>query len=247
MNEIKNNLAKSDDDIQRDDNITKLNQESDDKLYKDFLNKIKTTHVLVYRSDYYPNSIPLGSFCFAVSFILYGFFESKVHEDVDNFLYLVIFLFGGIGQITAGIFEFIKARTYPASLYILYGIYFLSFFYGKKYNEDFFEKDAQKIFFGSWAFLGAPFIIYSIKINIFYLIQNIIIVAFFVVKCIGICKNSDKLKETVSGILELVAGFCSLYICFGQILNKHFETTILPSIPLKKDNDIDDFVIKREE
>ena len=29
-------------------------------------------------------------------------------------------------------------------------------------------------------------------------------------------------------------------------LNEHFNGTILPSIPLKKDNDIDDFIIKRE-
>ena len=246
MNNIKNISEKSEEDSRSDDNVNKLNQNSENKLYKDLLNKIQNSPVIVNRLDYYPNSIPLGSFCFAVSFILNGFYESKVHASEDNFLYVVIFLFGGIGQLTAGIFEFIKSRTFPATLYITYGLYFLSFFYGKKTSQNNFSDDAQKIFFASWAFLGAPLIVYSLRINIFFLIQTIAVVAFFVIKCIGVCIDSGPLKGIVSGILELVAGFSSLYICYGQILNEHFNGTILPSIPLKKDNDIDDFIIKRE-
>ena len=78
------------------------------------------------------------------------------------------------------------------------------------------------------------------------MIQNIAAVAFFIIKCIGVCKDNKSLKGIVSGIFELIAGFCSLYICYGQILNEHFGITILPSIPLKKDNEIDEFIIKRE-
>ena len=245
MNNIKNIPEKSEEDSQVDDGVNKLNPNLENNLYKDLLNKIKNSPVIVNRLDYYPNSIPLGSFCFAVSFILYGFYESKVHESEDNFLYIVIFFFGGIGQLTAGIFEFIKSRTFPATLYITYGLYFLSFFYGNKYNSKF-TKDAQKVFFGSWAFLSAPLIVYSLRTNIFFLIQNVAAVAFFVIKCIGICGDYSKLKGTVSGILELVAGFSSLYICYGQILNEHFGTTVLPSVPLKQDNEIDEFIIKRE-
>jgi succinate-acetate transporter protein len=120
MNNIKNISEKSEEESQSEVNVNKLNQNSENKLYKDLLNKIQNSPVIVNRLDYYPNSIPLGSFCFAVSFILYGFYESKVHASEDNFLYVVIFLFGGIGQLTAGIFEFIKSRTFPATLYITY-------------------------------------------------------------------------------------------------------------------------------
>jgi len=130
MNNIQNISEKSEEDSQQDDDSNKLAQDPENKLYKDLLNKIKNEPIIVNRLDYYPNSIPLGSFCFAVSFILYGFYETKIQKNEDNFLYIVIFFFGGIGQITAGIFESIKARTYPALLYIIYGLYFLSFFLG---------------------------------------------------------------------------------------------------------------------
>ena len=249
-NNINDIPEKSNEDSKVERNIEDLNN-NEDNIYNDFLRKIKASPVIANRLDYYPNSIPLGSFCFGVSFILFGFYECKIHKEKDNLLYIVILLFGGIGQLTAGIFEFIKARVYPATLYITYGLYCLSFYLGNIFNEKypdqkFFGDENQKVFFGSWAFLGAPLIILSLRINIFFLIQNITIVAFFVIKCIGLCEDFAPLKGIVSGILESVAGVCSLYICYGQILNEHFQITLLPSIPLKKDNEIDDYAIKRE-
>ena len=84
---------KSEEDSQQDDDSNKLAQDPENKLYKDLLNKIKNEPIIVNRLDYYPNSIPLGSFCFAVSFILYGFYETKIQKNEDNFLYIVIFFF----------------------------------------------------------------------------------------------------------------------------------------------------------
>lgn len=205
-----------------------------------FINKLETSPLLVNRLDYYGNSIPLGSFCFAVSFILIGFSESRINafKHADSFTYLVLLFFGGIGQITAGIFEYIKSRTFPTVVYLLYGLYFLSFFFGTN-SEVLNGKDCIKIFYGTWAGLTLPILIASFQINVFYIIQNISTLAFFIVRCIGECKNNDTLKEIVSGILELVAGFSSLYICFSQVLNEHFRATILPTFPINKENEID--------
>ena len=205
-----------------------------------FLNKLEHSSLLVNRLDYYGNSIPLGAFCFAVSFILIGFSESriKVFKNLDKFTYLVLLFFGGIGQITAGIFEYIKSRTFPTVVYILYGLYFLSFFFGK--NSGILQNDdSLKIFYGTWAGLTLPLLFASFQTNVFYIIQNIATLAFFIIRCIGECKNSDTLNEIVSGILELIAGFCSLYICFSQVLNEHFRCTILPTFPINKENEID--------
>ena len=62
---------------------------------------------------------------------------------------------------------------------------------------------------------------------------------FFLIKCIGICYDITALKEIVSGILELIAGFSSLYICFGQIINEYFKFRLFPAIPFTKYNEID--------
>ncbi len=239
MNNINQISEKSNDESQPNDNI---NNNDESQLYTDLIKKLKTTRVIVNGADYFPNTIPLGAFCYAISFILNGFYECKIHKTEDNFLYIVIFLFGGIGQLTAGVFEFIKSRAYPATLYLTYSLYFLSFFFEKKYKLN---DKSLRVFFGSWACLTAPLIILTLRINLFYLIQNAAAVAFFIIKCIGVSKDIKVLKGIISGILELVTGFCSLYICYGQILNKQLKNTILPMIPFKQDNEIDENIIAK--
>ena len=99
-----------------------------DKKIQHILNKLEHTPFVVNRLDYYGNSIPLGAFCFAVSFILIGFIECGIFNKYDTFTFSVILLFGGIGQITSGILEYIKSRTYLTIIYLLYGLYFITFF-----------------------------------------------------------------------------------------------------------------------
>lgn len=213
-----------------------LNEQVDE-----FINKIENCPLIVNRLDYYGNTIPLGAFCFAVSFILYGFTECKIFDKPDSFTFLVLLLFGGLGQITAGIFEYIKSRTFPTACYLLYGLYFISFFLGNYYykEEVLGKNDCTKIFFGTWAGLSFPIVIASVKTNVIYFLQNLAVCGFFVVRCIGECKKWNILNELISGILELVTGFLSLYLCFSQVLNEHFKRTILPAFPLNKDNEID--------
>ncbi len=204
------------------------------------LTKLQSTPLIVNRLDYYGNSIPLGAFCFAIPFILFGFYESGVLDKPDSFTFAIILLFGGVGQITAGVFEYIKSRTFPTIVYLVYGLFFVSFFLSYYYNTDVFEKvDCKKIFYGTWAGLSFPLVIGSLQTNVIYLLQNLVVFGFFIVRCIGECLDIETLNKKVSGILELVTGFLSLYLCFSQILNEHFRRVILPAFPIKKDNEID--------
>ena len=212
----------------------------EDQLDQLFYN-IKNYSLIVNKLDTYGNSIPLGSFCYAISFILIGFKESKVNKNVDKAFYYVIFLFGCIGQIMAGIFEYIKGRTFVSNLYLLYGIYFLSYFYF--FNEEDIkipnDKDIKAVYYGTWAIVSFPIFIGSVGTNVFYLVQTFVGCIFFIVRCIGEYKESDKMNEIASGILELITGFISLYICINQIINESFRFRVIPSLPLSKENEID--------
>lgn len=207
----------------------------------DFLfDKLQNKPIIVKRLDYYGNSIPLGAFCYAVPFILYGFYETDILKKPDKFTYLVLLFFGGLGQITAGLFEYIKSRTFPTIVYLLYGIYFISFFLlNHKYSLDDKFDDYKKVFYGTWAGLSFPIFIGSLRTNLIYLVQNLAVCGFFVIKCIEECTDDKIWKGRVAGILELVTGFFSIYLCFSQIINEHFKKNILTTIRLKQDNEID--------
>ena len=210
-----------------------------DNQIDNLLEKLENTPLIVNRLDYYGNSIPLGAFCFSISFVLNGFYECKVFSKPDSFIYTIILIFGGVGQLTAGVFEYIKARTFPTVVYLLFGLYFISFFLCIKYLDQLFTPDCRKIFYGTWAGLTFPALIGSFKTNVIYILQIASVLGFFIVRCIGECRNVDTLNTTVSGILELVTGFLSLYLCFSQVLNEHFRRTILPAFAIQKDNEID--------
>ena len=95
--------------------------EEQDKIF----NYIKETQFII-DSKTYSNSIIIGSFCYAISFISFGIFKSRIVSDEYTNIWSVLATYGGLGQITAGILELNKKRQFTSFLYIIYGIYFLT-------------------------------------------------------------------------------------------------------------------------
>lgn len=215
---------------------------------KRLTHRLGYTVIMVNRLDYYGNAIPLGAFCNAIAFILYGFHRTKVFENTDTFLWGIILLFGGLGQVTAGLLEFIKGRTFTTTLYLSYGFYCLShysffimpmkFYYynvlGINFNEP-----SLCAFYGAWMMISLPITISSIRTNLFFVLQCLATTAFFVLRCFGEGFLRYGLMRHSAGILQAIAGFISLYICINQLINEAFRFQLLPSIPFQPDNEID--------
>ena len=212
--------------------------------------KFGYTGIIVNRLDYYANAIPLGAFCNSIAFILYGFQRCGVFKTYDTFLWGVVLLFGGIGQITAGLFEFLKGRSFPTTLYLTYGFYclthFTAYFIPLKFKDYGIiginnEKNSLALFFGAWFIISLPIVICSIKTNLLFLIQSACTVLFFFFRWVGeVADNKGySLRFLVAGIFQVIAGFISLYICISQLINEQARKTLLPTIPFNPENEID--------
>lgn len=211
--------------------------------------KFGYTGIIVNRLDYYANAIPIGAFCNSIAFILYGFQRCGVFKDYDTFLWGVILLFGGIGQITAGLFEFLKGRSFPTTLYLTYGFYCLSHYaayfiplqfkdYGIIGINN--EKKSLALFFGAWFIISLPLVICSIRTNLLFVLQTACTVLFFFFRWVGeIADGKPDIRNIVAGIFQLIAGFVSLYICMSQLINEQYRKNLLPTIPLYPENEID--------
>ena len=194
----------------------------------------------VNRLDYYSNTIPIGAFCNAVAFILFGFQLCDIFK-CDDFLNGVILIFGGLGQITTGILEFIKGRAFPCMVYFTYGLYCLSLFFIKINlfeGINFIDKDLTP-FYSAWMIISIPITISSIKINLFYILHTLLTTAFFVLEVFGNGFDEKKVKEAASGVILAISGFISLYIFLNQIINEAMKFPMLPAIPFKPDNEVD--------
>lgn len=201
--------------------------------------------------DYYANAIPLGSFCFALAFIIYGFYRCKVYKVNDTFLWSVILLFGGIGQCTAGFLEWCKGRTFPTALYLTYGFYCLSHYAlyiippwfrinsnnSMLYN---YTEDSLCAYYSAWLVISFAILIASVRTNLLFLLQCLMTFVFFLLRAIGEGCGSLGTKRNAAGIFQAIAGFFSLLICISQLLNNEtFRRPVFPTCPMTPYNEVD--------
>ena len=203
------------------------------------------------RLDFFGNSIILGAICNALAFIIYGFYRCKIFKVNDTFLWSVIFLFGGLGQITAGFLEYCKGRAFPCTVYICLGFYCLSHYayyiiqphFDINYNTYIYytyDNGSMAAFYSGWTFMAFALLLGSIRSNVLYILQIVTCFSFFLLRAIGEGCGSLGTKRHAAGILEALSGFMSLIIGFSQIINN--ETCFrmcFPTCPLSPDNEID--------
>ena len=229
-----------------------INQYAYDGSYgKRLIGKFGSEVLNWHRMDYYANAIPLGSFCFALAFIIYGFYRCKVYKVNDTFLWSVILLFGGIGQCTAGFLEWCKGRAFPTALYLTYGFYCLSHYAlyiippwflinsntSMLYN---YTEDSLCAYYSAWVVISFAIFIGSIRTNLLFLIQCLFTFGFFLLRAIGEGCGSLGTKRNAAGILQAIAGFFSLLICISQLLNNEtFRKPVFPTCPITPYNEVD--------
>ena len=223
----------------------------DPNLVRPLFDKFGREPWIFNRLDFYGNSIILGAICNALAFIIYGFFRCKVYKVNDTFLWSIILLFGGLGQITAGFLEYCKGRSFTCTVYLCLGFYCISHYayyviephFEINYNTYMYytyDTNSMAVFYAGWTFIGFALLIGSVRSSILYILQLTSCFAFFLLRAIGEGCGSLGTKRHAAGILEALSGFFSLYIGFSQIINN--ETCLrmcCPTCPMSPDNEID--------
>ena len=223
----------------------------DPQMARPLFNKFGREPWIFHRLDFYGNSIILGAICNALAFIIYGFYRCKVYRVNDTFLWSVILLFGGLGQITAGFLEYCKGRTFPCTVYLCLGFYCLSHYAyyvipnhliinQNPYMYYTYDNDSMAAFYAGWTFIAFALLLGAIRSNLFYILQMATCFAFFLLRAIGEGSNSWGTKWHAAGILEAISGFFSLFIGISQILNNETCYRLcFPTCPMSPDNEID--------
>ena len=225
----------------------------DPTFAKRLFNKMGREYITCRRVDTFGNAIPLGSFCYAIAFIIYGFYRCKIYRVNDTFLWSIILLFGGIGQCTAGFLEYCRGRSFPSALYLSFGFYCLSHYAwytipswfdlnGNRSLLYSYSENSICAFYSAWLVIVFGLCLTSARTNVLYILQCLTAFAFFLLRAIGEGMGSLGCKRNAAGILQAISGFLSLLICMSQILNNEtFYRGVFPTCPLSQYNDIDDY------
>lgn len=223
----------------KNENFTESKKAKEDKnlnIYKELEYTILRTKIV----NKYGNSIPLGAFCNAMAFICFGLYKCRLLSDENTNVWSIMVLFGGLGQITAGFMELTKGREFPAFLYLIYGLY-CSTHYSLRVVVDRFGEYDLCIFFMGFFILSIPLIIYSIKINLIYLLQTICVSLYFLSVSLGEAINEYILIEQIGGSFQILSGLLSFYIFFSQSVNSTHLYNV-KTYPFDENNKID-FII----
>ena len=225
----------------------------DPTFAKRLFNKMGREYITCRRVDTFGNAIPLGSFCYAIAFIIYGFYRCKIYRVNDTFLWSIILLFGGIGQCTAGFLEYCRGRSFPSALYLSFGFYCLSHYawytipswFDLNENRSLlysYSENSICAFYSAWLVIVFGLCLASARTNVLYILQCLTAFVFFLLRAIGEGMGSLGCKRNAAGILQAISGFFSLLICMSQILNNEtFYRGVFPTCPLSQYNDIDDY------
>ena len=203
------------------------------------LNYIKESQYII-DTDHYSNSIIIGSFCYAMAFVSFGIYKSRIISDEYTNIWTCLATYGGLGQLTAGFLELNKKREFTSFLYLIYGTYCLTHYLLRILTDRFGEYDLC-MFFLAFLLISLPCVVFSLKINLFFLIQTISGSLYFLMRGIGEGVVEDILSEQVSGVLQIISGVCSFYIFLSQMFNMFNNNKCIPTFPFDINNNVDFF------
>jgi uncharacterized protein len=181
---------------------------------------------------------PLGLAAFAAT----TFFLSTVNagllpKSVEAGVFGLAFFYGGIAQLLAGMWEFVKGNTFGALAFTSYGAFWLSFWYlvshlssdlGKASAAD--VNKAVGTYLLVWTIFTAYMLIASMRTSGVLMAVFLVLTLTFLFLCIGAYSASTGMTR-VGGWLGLITSLVAWYASFAGVFNATTNRDVMPTFP----------------
>lgn len=213
----------------------------------ELFNHLDNVTLKIKPQDTYANAIPIGSISYGMNMVILGLYLCNAYE-LNSLVVTELLLVGGIAQITAGIFEFIKGRSYVTSVYFTYGFYCLTHMsviailkYGwVKLSTETKVYESLAAYYFFWMLISISMIICSFKSNLFFTIKTVGITIMYFLLIFGYGCPSEGARKA-GGAFGIISGVAGIYIGAGQMVNEGFNKALFPMFPYVSNNGIDIF------
>jgi succinate-acetate transporter protein len=186
---------------------------------------------------------PLGLAAFAgTTFFLSVINTNMLGSAVDTGVLGLALFYGGLGQLLAGMWEFVKGNTFGALAFTSYGAFWMSFWYlrnhlpAAKNPLDVFH--AVGLYLLMWAIFTAYMTVAATRVSGAVLAVFALLTLTFIALAIGwfAYSVSDFEKNSsgwvhLGGWLGLVTAAAAWYASFAGVTNFTFKPTVLPTFP----------------
>jgi succinate-acetate transporter protein len=180
---------------------------------------------------------PLGLAAFAgTTFFLSIVNTNMLGATVESVVLGLALFYGGIAQLLAGMWEFVKGNTFGAVAFASFGAFWLSFWYlinhlpaGASAKDTF---HAVGVYLLMWAIFTAYMTVAATRTTGAVLAVFVLLTLTFVALTIGWLDNHSTNWIKVGGWLGIITAVAAWYASFAAVTNATFKRVVLPVFPL---------------
>jgi len=186
---------------------------------------------------------PLGLAGFALTtFVLSVYNAGLIKTGAGTVLGLAL-AYGGIAQLAAGMWEFVKGNTFGATAFASFGAFWLSFWWLLNHlPADTAGNDLSHglgVYLLAWGVFTTYMFVGSMRVSGAVAAVFLFLAATFIVLAIGaftmntadVASASYNTTYKVGGWLGLVTAVLAWYASFAAVTNFTFKRTVLPTYP----------------
>src|SRR3954452_732028 len=180
---------------------------------------------------------PLGLAAFALTTFVLSVFNAKLIVTGDTVVLGLALAYGGLAQLLAGMWEFVKGNTFGAVAFTSYGAFWLSFWYlashaasdlGKASAGD--VDKALGTYLLVWTIFTAYMFIASMRTSGAIMAVFLLLTLTFLFLCIGAYSASSGMSK-VGGWLGLLTALAAWYASFAGVFNSTAKRDVMPTMP----------------
>ena len=174
--------------------------------------------------DKYGNSGPLGLLAFGIATLMLSFSNVNVYP-IDTVVQMMCFFYGGICQFTMGIIELKKGRTFTATAYCSYGIFWVSQVLIWRLGGA--DKNAEGTYLLLWAAMTLVMSFGTLKGHFTIIVVFFSLFATFFILSVAAYTGKEAATR-VGGAFGLLCGGFACYASLAEVICSSLGYTKVP-------------------
>jgi len=178
---------------------------------------------------------PLGLAAFALTTFVLSVSNAGLVSTAGLTVLSVALFYGGIVQVFAGMWEFVKGNTFGALAFSSYGAFWMSYWYIRVHVDlsAASPEDAKKgvaIFLLGWTIFTLYMLVCTLRLNGMLVVVFTLLTLAFVFLFLGDWLNNPNIYK-VGGYLGIATAIGAWYGSFAGVINASWKRVVLPVFP----------------
>ena len=180
---------------------------------------------------------PLGLAGFAMTTFMLSLFNiglwkfgGKAGASLDGAISLA-FIYGGVAQFAAGMWEFARKNTFGALAFTSYGAFWIGIYFFINFQGGLAVEGALGVYLLAWTIFTAYMTIAAIKTNTAILSVFVVLLVTFIFLTIGNWGAGHANLVKIGGWLGIATAILAWYTSAAGVINDTFGKVVLPVGP----------------